>query len=291
MKIGSILQQIARFTLAVALIQGAFCGLNHAMAFEGYDGHDRGSENETPEQLRNVGITEHLGSAVDLNLTFRDETGATVRLGQFFDGRRPVLLSLAYYSCPGLCNFHLNGLKDTFKELKGPLGQEFDHVVVSIDPRENSELAAKKKASYVTAYGRVEGAKGWHFLVGDEANIRQLAQQVGFNYHWDEKEKQWAHASAAYVLTPKGLISRYLYGIVFDAKVLRLSMIEASNGMIGSIVDKLTLFCFHFDPQASKYTFYAFNVMRAAAGIAVLILATVLGSFWLRGRKELQGEA
>lgn len=254
-------------------------------AHEGFDGREEPIQNETPAELKDVGIDEHLGEPVDLALTFRDESGKTVPLSSFTSGGKPVLLTLAYFNCPSLCNFHLNGLNDAFKGLKEPLGREFEMVVVSIEPKETFELAAKKKESYIRAYGRPEGAAGWHFLTGDQANITKLAQQVGFKYRWDEKEKQYAHASAAYVLTPEGRISRYMYGIVFDPKVLRLSMIEASNGTIGTLVDKLTLFCFHYDPKASKYTVAAFNVMRAGGGLTVLILACFLLPFWFRSRK------
>ena len=262
-----------------------------AFAVEGYDGRDRGSDTEIPKELKDVGIEEHLGETVDLSLEFKNESGETVSLGGLLKSRKPILLSLAYYSCPGLCNFHLNGMNDAFRQMKKPLGTEFDHVVVSIDPSEKPSLAAEKKASYVKAYGRVEGAKGWHFLTGDEASIKKLAAQVGFKYRWDEKEKQWAHAAAAMVITPEGRISRYLYGIIFDPQVMRLSAIEASNGAIGSLVDKLTLFCFHFDPRSSKYTLYAFNVMRAGGGLMVMLMAAFLVPFWIRSRKELQGEA
>jgi protein SCO1/2 len=271
-------------TLAFALIYVA--GLAPAFAHEGFDGREAGSFNETPDELKNVGIEEHLGEPVDMNLTFRDEMGAVVPLSAFTAKKKPVLLTLAYYECPGLCNYHLNGLNDAFKELKEPLGKEFEVVVVSIQPKETPDLATKKKEAYLKAYGRPEGASGWHFLTGDQANITKLAQQVGFKYHWDEKEKQFAHTSAAYALTPDGLISRYFYGIIFDAKVLRLSMIEASNGSIGTIVDKLTLFCFHFDPKASKYTVAAFNVMRAGGGLTVLLMACFLFPFWLRSRNR-----
>lgn len=245
-----------------------------------------GMANETPEPLKEVGITEHLGDQIDLDLQFKDETGALVPLRSFFKDHKPVLLSLAYYSCPSLCNFHLNGLRDVFKALKAPLGHDFNAVVVSIDPRETPELAANKKTSYIESYGRPEGAEGWHFLVGEDANIKKLAEQVGFRYRWDEDEKQWAHAAAAYVITPDGKISRYLYGIEFSPQTLRLSMIEASNGRIGNIVDKLILFCFHFDPKASKYTIYAFNVMRVGGGMVALLIMGYLALFWVRSRRE-----
>lgn len=192
---------------------------------------------------------------------------------------------MAYYSCPSLCNFHLNGLNDAFKKLKEPVGKEFNFVVVSIEPKETPELAEQKKANYLKAYGRPEGNDGWHFLVGDEDSVRELAKQVGFGYKWDETQQQWAHAAAAFVLTPEGRISRYLYGIDFSPQTMRLSLVEASNGRIGTLADKLTLFCFHFDPKASKYTLAAFNVVRAGGALMVIILAAFLTPFWFRNRR------
>lgn len=248
-----------------------------------------GAPNEVPRPLRDVGISEHLGSKVDLTLRFRDETGREVALGEYFNPARPVLLSLAYYSCPNLCNFHLNGMTDGLKQMNWTIGREFQYVVVSIDPKETSAVASAKKANYLKAYGRLEAAKGWHFLTGDEAAVRALAKQIGFNYHWDEESQQWAHSAAAYVLTPNGEISRYLYGIVFDPQTVRLSLVEASNGLVGSLVDRLILYCFHYDPKASKYTLFAFNVMRGGAILIALVLVAFLLPFWRRQRKEARG--
>jgi protein SCO1 len=279
---------IAASGVSASYFNGGSClALAHnGLAAEG------GVENELPKQLNNVGITEHLGDSVDLNLKFKDETGAVVPLRSFFKGHKPVLLSLAYYSCPSLCNFHLNGLNDAFKKMKNPVGTDFEFVVISIEPKETPALAARKKEAYLNAYGRTEGNSGWHFLVGDQDQIAQLAKQVGFNYHWDAKENQYAHASAAYMLTPEGRISRYLYGIVFDPETLRLSAIESSSGKIGTIVDRLILFCFHYDPSGSKYTLYAFNMVRIGGALMIAVLAAFLIPFWLRSRREtFRGES
>ncbi len=286
MKPAQRLAMIPALSLLIALAIGQGSGLPHANAHGNFVPQETGTENVVPKPLEDIGIEEKLGAQVDPQLTFRNEKGETVPLASFFKGHKPVLLSLAYYSCPSLCNFHLNGLTDAFRDLKAPLGEEFEFVVVSIEPKENPELAAQKKAAYIESYGRPEGAKGWHFLTGDQAQITALAKQVGFKYRWDEESKQWAHTAAAYVLTPDGKISRYLYGIVFDPKVLRLSMVEASDGKIGTIVDKLTLFCFHFDPKGNKYAIAAFNVMRAGGALTVFILALFLIPFWFRNRRE-----
>lgn len=255
---------------------------------------EEGLANETPAELEGIGIQEHLGDQINLDLEFKNEKGDLVPLRSFFKDHKPVLLTLAYYNCPSLCNFHLNGLNDSFKRLEAPVGKEFHFVVVSIEPNETSELAAQKKQAYLKAYGRPEGAAGWHFLVGDDDSIKALARQVGFSYRWDEEEQQYAHAAAAYVLTPDGRISRYLYGITFSPRTMRLSLVEASNGKIGTLVDKLILFCFHFDPKESKYTLAAFNVVRAGGIFTVVVLALFVAPFWFRNRREekrVQGEA
>lgn len=251
------------------------------------------AENVLPHQLEDVGITEKLGGQVDLDLPFLNEAGERVTLGDYFRRGKPVMLSLAYYSCPNLCNYHLNGVKDALRDMNWTTGTEFEYVVVSIDPKETPQLAADKKANYMKAYGRVGAEKGWHFLVGDEASVKALADQVGFKYRWDEQGQQWAHSAAAIVLTPSGEISRYLFGIMFDAQTMRLSLVEASRGMVGSVIDRLILYCFHYDPKASKYTLYAMNVMRGGAILVVLVIAAFLLPFWFRQRRQgqsLQGE-
>lgn len=244
---------------------------------------------QKPAELQNVGISEKRGDTLDLGLTFTDEQGREVHLGDYYRRGKPVIISLVYYDCPNLCTLHLNGLVDVFKNLPWTPGQEFEAVAVSIDPKETPELAARKKSAYLQALGRVEASQGWHFLTGKEDQIKKLAEQLGFKYQWNEQAKQWAHASAAVITTPKGKISRYLHGVVFDPKTLRLSLVEASEGKIGTIVDSFVLYCFHFDSSQSKYVIYAFNIMRIGGGLVLLCLAILLGSFWLRQRKQLKG--
>lgn len=248
-------------------------------------GAREGVANETPKELLGIGIDEHLGASIDLNLRFKDENGLSVKLGDYFKGE-PVILSLAYYSCPNLCNMHLNGMKDVFKKMDWVLGEKFKHIIVSIDPKETPELALAKKKNYLESYGRADGSRGWVFLTGDEAQIQALAKQVGFGYRWDEAEKQYAHAAAAYVLTPAGKISRYLYGIDFQPQTVKLALLEASNGKIGNIIDKFTLFCFHYDPKANKYTLAAVNIMKAGGALAVLVMAGFMAPFWMRQRRD-----
>lgn len=245
-----------------------------------------GHLNETPTELTDVGIEPKLGDKVDLDAKFFDHTGREVTLRDYTKDGKPILLSLAYYSCPSLCNFHLNGLNDAFKQMKQPLGEEFNLVIVSFDPKEKPPLASAKRDNYLKEYARPEGDSGWHFLTGAAESSAALAKAVGFGFRWDESQKQYAHASAAFAISPDGTITRYLFGIVFDPKTVRLSMLEASKGKIGTVIDKLILYCFHYDPKENKYTLAAFNVMRAGGIMILLVLGAFLVPFWFRGRDQ-----
>ena len=244
-----------------------------------------GAENETPKELNGVGIVEHLGEKVDLNLKFTDETGKQVTLGEFFHSGKPVVLDLAYYACPGLCNFHLNGFSEALKSSDLIPGKDYEWVVVSFDTNEKPDLAQAKKKNMVAAFGRVEAAQAWHFLTGDKANIDALAKQVGFSYHWVAEEKQFAHASAAYVVTPDAKISRYLKGVQFDSQTVKLALIEARGGGISNVVDSLILYCFHYDAKASKYSLQIMNIARMAGALTALLLAIVIIPNILKKRK------
>ena len=261
-----------------------------AMARDSGEPKQLGAANVTPSELKDIGIRERLGSTIDLQNTFVDEEGKTVQLAKYFEGY-PVLLSIAYYGCPSLCGYHLNGLSELMKKmtLKMP---DYRTVIVSMDHREGPELAMKKKQSYIEAIGQPGAAPYWHFLTGTEENIKKLAADVGFGFRWDEKEQQYAHAAAAYILTPHGKISRYLYGIDFDPKTVRLSMVEASDEKIGSMVDRLILFCFHYDPLKSRYAMMANNVVKIGGIVVVLVLLVLIVPFWIRQRREqrLRGE-
>ncbi|HEX4924720.1 MAG TPA: SCO family protein [Bdellovibrionales bacterium] len=235
-----------------------------------------------PDKLKGIGITERLGEKIDKTLTFKDEAGKDVQLSQYFVGDKPVFLSIVYYGCPNLCNYYLNGVFDVLKTSEWKAGKEFTFVVVSMDPTETPELAQAKKETYQKEY---PGLGEWHFLTGKEENIKTLASQVGFGYRWDDETEQYAHSAAAFILTPAGEISRYLYGILFDKTTLRLSLVEASKSKIGTIIDKVILFCFRFDPHAKKYSFYAYNIMRASAGATVVLLGLFLIPFWRRQRR------
>jgi protein SCO1/2 len=240
------------------------------------------SGHDLPKEFKDVGVDEHLGLPLDLNLEFTDDEGVTGPLGRFFAPGKPVLMAMVYYSCPSLCNFHLNGLTDTMKRLQWSAGDKFQLVAVSMDVSEKAELAAKKKINYLKAYGRAGAERGWHFLVGNKDNVNRLAEQLGFKFKWIEEKSQFSHPSVAYVITPEGRISRYLHGIQPDPTTLRMSLLEASNGSIGTVIDQVLMFCFQFDPKKNKYSLYAWNLMRIGAILMVLLLAVLMLPVWWR---------
>ena len=242
-----------------------------------------------PQPLVNAGITEHLGDSVLINdLSFRDETGKAVALSSYFNQGRPVVMVMAYYGCPNLCTFVLNGLVESLKGLSWVPGNQFEVITVSIDPTETPELAAKKKKAYLTSLAKPEAAAGWHFLTGAEPQIRKLANAIGFGYQWDAEEKQFAHSAAIYTLTPDGRISRYLYGIEFRSSDLKLSLLEASNGKIGTVIERFLLFCYRYDPKTRKYSVYLTKVMQVATAATIALVGSYLGVFWYRQRRTTQ---
>ena len=228
-----------------------------------------------PGILGRIGIDQRLNHHVPLDLPFVDENGKDVRLGDYF-GKRPVLLALVYYECPMLCTQVLNGVTGALKTLSFDVGKEFDVVAVSINPREGPGLASQKKAAYVERYGRPQTAAGWHFLTGREENIRALAAAVGFRYEYDESIKQYAHGAGIELLTPKGVIARYFYGIEYAPRDLRLGIIEASEEKIGSPIDTALLLCFHYDPTTGKYGPTALTMVRIGAVLTIAAFAVFL---------------
>jgi protein SCO1/2 len=236
-----------------------------------------------PAVLEDVGIDQRLNEQVPLDLVFRDESGAPVRLGTYF-GSKPVILSLAYYECPMLCTLVLNGLASALKVLSFDAGKEFEVVTVSFNPADTPALAAAKKQTYLKAYGRPGAAAGWHFLTGDAAAIEQLTRAVGFRYKYVPEQQQFAHAAGIMVLTPQGKLARYFYGVEFSPRDLRLGLIEAAQNKIGTAVDQLLLFCFHYDPATGKYGAIAMGSVRAAGVLTVLALATFLTVMLRRDR-------
>ncbi len=242
--------------------------------------------NEKPPELQGIGIQEKLGEQLPLDLTFTDEHGELVTLGQFFDGDKPVVLSLVYYTCPSLCNIHLNGLMDGIDQLKYTPGKEFELVFVSFEPYDSTDIAQAKKEAYLEQYNLGEAADHIHFLLGYEDNAKKLADSVGFSYRWDEDSAQWAHSSAAIFASPKGKVTRYLHGVVFEERNLRLAVTEAADGKVGDIIDQIMLFCFNYDPADNQYAIAAFKVMRLGGAVMVGLLALWLLPFWWRRRRN-----
>jgi len=232
---------------------------------------------EKPRELEEVRIDQRLDETLPLDADFKDENGAEVKLGKYF-GKKPVVLALVYYSCPMLCNQVLNGMTSGLDVLKNfSIGKEFDVVTVSFDPRETPDLASQKKETYIQWYKRDGAAEGWHFLTGDKKNIDRITEAAGFHYKWDDKTNQFIHASGIMIVTPEGKLARYFYGIEYAPKDLRLGLVEASNGKIGSPVDQLLLYCYHYDPASGKYGAVVMNIMRLGGlltivGLVVMVL-------------------
>ncbi|MCS6885956.1 MAG: SCO family protein [Acidobacteriota bacterium] len=242
-------------------------------------------EEEVPPQLRDIKITEHLNERIDLKVSFTDETGRVVELGEYFNQGRAVVMNLVYYGCPALCGLVLNGVTKALKQVPGVPGKDYEVVTISIDHRETPRLAAAKKAAVIETLGKAGAEVGWHFLVGSEQNIRRVADQVGFGFKWVEQSQQFAHGAVTILLTADGRISRYLYGIEYEPRDFRLALTEAGEGKYGSAVDKLLLFCFHYDATVGSYVFFAKNIMRAGGILTVVILGIGLGRFWLKERQ------
>ena len=228
-----------------------------------------------PELLKQVGIDQKLNDQIPLDLTFRDEHGKPVQLRQFF-GQKPVILSLVYFNCPMLCTQVLNGLTGSLKLQSLDAGKDFNVLTISIDPTDKPLVAEARQEMYTGMYGRPGAAQGWRFLTGEDAQIHQLADAVGFRYAFDPDSKQYAHASAIMVLTPEGRISRYLYGIQYPSRDLRLALVEASEGKIGTPVDSILLFCYHYDPHTGKYGLLISRVIQTGGGLTVLLLAILI---------------
>lgn len=247
---------------------------------------EAGNSAEVPEELKGVNITEKLGQSIDLNLQVRDDAGQLRTLGSLFKSGKPVMLSPIYYNCPGLCSFHFNGVIEGLKKVDWNPGEKFEVVGFSFDSKEGPELGAAKKANYLKMYGRPGTEGGFHFLTADEATVQKLMAQVGFGFRWNAQANEWSHASAAIIITPEGKISRYLHGIDFDPKDMKLALNEASNGKIGNIIDSVVLFCFKYDEHKSKYGLQVFRVVQLAGAFTVLILALWLTPMLIRAGRE-----
>ena len=258
--------------LAVA---GLFIGAANSPAQEGL-----------PGPLADVGFDQRLGEQIPLDLRFIDETGQQVTLEQYF-GQRPVILALVYYDCPMLCSMVLNGMITSLRALEFEPGKEFDVLVVSFDPEETSEQARGAKQTYLERYDRPETELGWHFLTGKNEAIEDLTRSVGFRYVYLPEEDQFAHAAGILALTPEGRVARYYYGVEYAPRDVRLGLIEAADNQIGSMVDQVLLYCFHYDPTTGKYSAVAMNILRLAAAVTIAFLGLFLLRQWRRERRHL----
>ncbi|HYE96333.1 MAG TPA: SCO family protein [Rubricoccaceae bacterium] len=237
-----------------------------------------------PAVAREVAIVERLGARVPPGLTFRDSEGRAVQLGQLLGQDKPVVLAFVYHTCPSLCSFVLDGYADALRETALAPGEDFEAVAVSIDPRDTPERAAQAKARYVGEVNRPGLENAWHFWTGEPAQVRALAETVGFGYRWDPATQQYAHGAALVFLSPDGTVARYLYGITFPPRDFRLAAVEASEGRVGSTLDRLLLTCYKFDADSRSYVPVAVNIMKLGGAAFVLVLGLVLAVFWRRER-------
>ena len=271
-------------TRVVCALSLALCASSLDVAEAQYGNQPRAGvpASELPLQVREVTFEQRLDERLPLDATFKDESGRTVTLGSYFTGK-PVVLAFVYYSCPMLCTQVMNGISSSLKGVPFAPGRDFDVVLVSFDPRDTPAIAAKKKQEHM-AYWDAQGTAGaWHFLTGDEYNIRRTTSAAGFNYRWDEPSGQFAHVSGVLVATADGRLSRYFYGVEYAPKELRMALVESAEGKIGSAIDELLLYCYHYDPAAGRYGVVVMNLVRIG-GIATVAL--MLGFILFMRRRE-----
>ncbi|MFN2374820.1 MAG: SCO family protein [Cyclonatronaceae bacterium] len=247
--------------------------------------------NQLPEALSDVGITEKLGDYIPADVQLTNQDGELVLLGDYLNGGKPFILNLVYYECPSMCNFIMNSLTDTMKELRWTAGKEFDVLTVSMAYDETWELAKENKTAYVNFLNREGAADGWHFFVGEKSEVKRLTDAVGFYYKWDEKSQEYLHASAIIFLSPDGMVSRYLYGMDYHELDVRNALFDAAEGKIGSTLERVLLFCYTYDPDSGSYVPYAMNIMKVGGVITVIGLGLFIGIFWIRERKKTRKQA
>jgi protein SCO1/2 len=238
------------------------------------------------DKVQGVGIISHLGDRIDLTAKFKDETGQSVYLGQFFQSNKPVIISPVFFSCRSLCNYHLNGLIDSLKNIPWSAGQKYELVALGFDERENHEMAKDKKDSYMRIYSRPGTENGFHFLTSDKETIERMTDQLGFKFRWNPEMNEWAHPSAAIIITPDGVISRYLPGVYFEKSDIKLALNESVNGRLGNFLDRLILYCFKYDELKSKYTVNVINILKVSFIGAILVVFLITVFLWLRQRRQ-----
>ena len=248
--------------------------------------HADASNPPLPPDLSNVGVDEHLGAFVPLDVTFRDHRGQEVRLRDLVHSGRPIVLNLMYHRCAMLCSIVLDALVDGLRGIEWSVGEKFDVITLSIDPHDTSAVATRKREQVLTRYDRASAERGWHFLVGDEASIRRVADAVGFEYRWDATQEQWIHPAAIFLLTADGRIARYLYGVEFPPQDLRFGLLEASEGRSISTTERILLFCYHYDATGRRYTLMIPRVMRATGVVLLVVVSSLLAVMWRRDRRR-----
>jgi len=269
------MKAVRTFAIPVALLAlGASCAFAQYKVRPDTPVSEKDLANRVPAQLVGVGIEEHLGRPIDLDLAFNDENGQAVKLQEFFNKGRPVILDLVYYTCPQLCSLILNRQVELMRQMPGVPGTDYEVVTISIDPRDTPEIAKQKKESYLATYGKP--APGWHFLTDREDNAKRLAELVGYHYRWDPRIQQYAHLAGIMILTPEAKVARYLYGINYRAIDLRFGLAEAAQNRSTLTIDKILLFCYHYDPVENKYVMFATNFMKAGGVLTILILGYFL---------------
>lgn len=241
---------------------------------------------DKPQLPGHVSIAQKLNTQIPLDLMFRDENGKVVRLKEYFGKGRPVILNFVYYRCPMLCPMVLEGTTTALTQLKFNIGEEFDVITVSIDPRDKASDAAILKEKYIRRYGRLDSAPGWHFLTAHETAIKTLTDAVGFQFAYDSRTDQFAHGAALLVLTPDGRTSRYFYGFEFKPRDLRLALVEASAGKVGNVTDQFLLLCFHYDPNTGKYSRNAMMFARAGGVTTLFVLGGFIFGMFRKERKK-----
>lgn len=265
----------------------------HAQYYGGLRDPGRPIAQTATGEMQDVGVDEHLGAQVPLDAALRDHTGRTVHLRDALSRGRPVILNLAYYSCPVFCDMVQDALVSSLREIPWTLGDQYDVLTLSIDPRDTPAAAARKRTRLFGTYGRVGAdARGWHAWVGDEAEIQRVTRAVGFRYQWDARQSIYAHAAVVVLLTPSGKVARYLYGLDFPPNDVRLGLFEASEGRSMTTTDRILEYCYHYDPHASKYVVMATHIMQLGGALTLAVLGGTLGTLWWRElRKKRTGDA
>jgi protein SCO1 len=241
----------------------------------------------TPDEVEGIEIVARLGEELPLDLRFTDEKGQDVQLAGYFDGKRPVVLSMGYYRCPMLCDLVWSGILQSLSEISLDPGEDYQLVTVTIDPNETATLARQKKADYLESFGRPGAEDSWHFLTGSEDAIKELAKAVGFGYRYLPERDEYAHAAGMMVVSPNGKLTRYLYGVMYEPDTVRMALLEAGEGKIGSALDRVVMYCFHYNPEEGKYTVAAMNMMRLVGLLTVAALGSLIVVLWRRERRRV----